>query len=539
MYGRDGADPRPAFLLLHFACFALLLAAARSFWGWRGIAATLLLWLFSPLLWYTNKVHTEFFLFCLSACGLLWAARRRMAEAALALSLCAAQNPSFSPAALIALAGWLGGRPWRSRQPWAWLCAGAASVALALHPCYYFTGHGTLSPQLLTGSAALRWPAAGQLLDLFFNPDIGLLPNWPLGALLAVAAAAVRRGRSLPPGGFALAGGVLFLSLLVGQSFSRYPYGGGGVFITRYAIWFLPLWLPAVERLLGSPARPVARLGLAALLLPLAVHSAVRYWPSRSEAFDRPSPAAAFLAARRPDLYHPPRKLFELRYSGRGETIWSVPRWAVADERCRRILVYRESALPAGPGPLPKPVGCRRPLDVERLRARLAAMKGRSEPDGEGIYFDLTAAELADLVPPLQPGRPLEPAAPGGDAYLGGGWSPPEGWGVWSDGPQASLSFRLERWPAEATIQLVATAYTAGGPQEVTFLFNGESLRTVVFSDRRSLRVSLPVPVPLRRRDNELLVRVARPVSPRELGRSADARKLGLGLQSLELTAAP
>ncbi|MET0319718.1 MAG: hypothetical protein ABW069_03240 [Duganella sp.] len=188
-------SPHASFLLLHAVLVAATLAAGYRCHGRRGVAVVGLLLFASPMVWFLDKVHTELFTVCLLTLGMLAMGRLRLAAAALLFALASTQNPSF---ALVAGLPWayrvLGHRRQQYTAGELALLAGAAAAVL-LHPAYYLLRHGVVTPQLLAGGAEL-----GGNLSRFYiwivDPDLGLLPNWPLGtAALLLGAAWCARGR--------------------------------------------------------------------------------------------------------------------------------------------------------------------------------------------------------------------------------------------------------------------------------------------------------------------------------------------------------
>ena len=175
-------SPHASFMLLHALLVAVTLGVAWRHDRWRGVAVIVMLIVGSPIVWYLNKVHTEVFTVCLLLLAMLAMHRARYAAASLLLALVSTQNPSF---ALIA------GIPWAYRVLLQWrqrysgaelLMLAGAAVGVLVHPAYYYWRYHVATPQLLAGGADL-----GGNLSTFYiwiiDPDLGLLPNWPLGTV--------------------------------------------------------------------------------------------------------------------------------------------------------------------------------------------------------------------------------------------------------------------------------------------------------------------------------------------------------------------
>jgi hypothetical protein len=134
----------------------------------------------------------------------------------------------------------------------------------------------------------------------------------------------------------------------------------------------------------------------------------------------------------------------------------------------------------------------------------------------------------------------------GAERFLGDGWSAVESGGVWTDGDTARLGLNLAALaPGDVEVSLAVDPFvTPGHPQlDVEVYAEGLKLAERVFRHRRAvmrlgratqrLRVTVPA---LMRGDSDQVVlelHLRDPASPRDLGLSDDARRLGLHLRSL------
>jgi hypothetical protein len=119
--------------------------------------------------------------------------------------------------------------------------------------------------------------------------------------------------------------------------------------------------------------------------------------------------------------------------------------------------------------------------------------------------------------------------------YLGGGWSVPENWGVWSLDKKASLTFPL---PAQTPKKLIidAQAFIGGSQtsQEVEILVNGVPQVKVNLNKRFGNEIEVPLPAyALNSEKLKLDFLFPTAVSPKSLGIGIDDRPLGIGLQAL------
>ncbi len=154
------------------------------------------------------------------------------------------------------------------------------------------------------------------------------------------------------------------------------------------------------------------------------------------------------------------------------------------------------------------------------------------------------ALTLRDIVP----GLPLESevrfdAGGTGVAYLGNGWSAPEAWGVWSDGPRAELSLPVDprgRMELGLACEVGAFVPLDRSEQRVEVWINGVSSAVWQLEATPGWRELRVPPQALQPAGATLWLSVrfeiASPSSPKARGDSDDARQLGLALRRLKLT---
>ena len=154
------------------------------------------------------------------------------------------------------------------------------------------------------------------------------------------------------------------------------------------------------------------------------------------------------------------------------------------------------------------------------------------------------ALPLADALAQLFPGQSVQPGVrypialgqPGAD-WLYEGWSGPEPWGTWTDGPLAVLWLPLPTQPHAGALRLELTAFSAAPsqPQPLTVMMGDKTLwqGELVAGQVRTIRVAVD---PNARSSGSvvLTLRIGRPHSPAGAGISNDTRLLGIGLLSVE-----
>ena len=210
-----------------------------------------------------------------------------------------------------------------------------------------------------------------------------------------------------------------------------------------------------------------------------------------------------------------------------------------------------------GVGRLTVPIDCTPPLPMVVSPGELLILLPESTPamtkhvaDWKSIcrqIGDLVACsqrlrDRLDLPLPDSDTLSLNQAVPvaaskGSTSVLGYGWSTPEVWGVWSDGPAAQLVLQLENVPNKPMVLKVWGHSLAAPPdnqQTVTVLVNGKTAAVWSVKERVDAEYSANIqPTTFKQQPIYVELRIAHPTSPSELGLGADPRKLGFGLVAL------
>jgi len=385
-----------AFMLLHLLIVAAGFLVVRRALGRAAGLCLLLLIVFSPLVWFVNKVHVELFTVVLVCAGSALLAAENWAGSALSFALAATQNPPFAIlAGLVFLLGF-------SRQKWTvfkgcWPVWAAAFGLAAAQPAYYLFRLGILNPVVATGAAKMDTELLSlrRMFSFIVDPDIGLFANWPVALLLLLFFAGQAAKRRV---GFRSTTWV-FLAvslpvLLWSQSRSLNLNHGGTYLISRYALWylyvfFLILWQLGLSfRKSGSDARR-AWFAVGVLAGALAL---VQFWPSRPEEYLRPTSVSEWLYGRFPGAYDPMPEIFTERYRRIEENL-PEDVWAVSNPSGSKILVRRGRMqnFPHGAGLLPIPT-C---PELDELRVyREAERRFEAAPMKKYLYINGLAGEL-------------------------------------------------------------------------------------------------------------------------------------------------
>ena len=528
--------PQTSFLLLHWELSCIVGLLAYRWFGKRGLGAVVALVVGSPLLWFVNKAHTEFFTFAVTLGAVICFLKSKNLASATFLALASTQNISFAPISALVLAFELGTR---QRKLACSLLEGVLliviALALVIHPAYYFFRFGVIDPILASGAAAVGLHLE-HFYIWFFDPDIGLFPNFPVAILLVTAALlpATREDRSdlAKRRNFVFAAVYVGISLLA-QSSTTNLNSGATPSVARYALWYACLLFPVVlvairwASRLGRAWRTV--LVLSAVLL--CVVNATLNWPGRPPNHLRPTQLSRFVQTHLSFLYNPPAEVFAERFGGMGE---SLPRalLAVVGPDCKKVLVYtgdaRRLILDAN--------GCA--FDSTELSRLLHARMSRTANAAKkSLYLTLDDAERESIALVCPPRLDLTSKnAETTPAFMLRGFGPAEPHGRWSIGSEGSLRCRLGPEDHYSTLRVQAHAFLANNREQrmAVSVASGAESATYRFSGNEPSRT---VDIDLSRLDGrDLVVRFHFPdaVSPSSLGISDDHRRLAVGFASVE-----
>lgn len=115
------------------------------------------------------------------------------------------------------------------------------------------------------------------------------------------------------------------------------------------------------------------------------------------------------------------------------------------------------------------------------------------------------------------------------------GFSVPEEWGRWSDGPRAEISFIMKTQKGSSVTMLIFFNAIAGPNhrQVFEFIFNGRLLKKAAYTTPHDHFLALDI-TELLQESNHLLINISRPTIPRSLDpQSGDTRRLGIGIKRI------
>lgn len=334
---RAGVHPAWAFTWLNIAC---LLAAAAVATPRLGVRATLLLFV-SPILWWSDKVHVEAFLFALMVAGLVLVQERPRWGFAL-LGAATAQNPSIAIVLLLfaAASGWQ--QPNKIPAAHVAIAAMLGLLIASIHPLYFAVRLHTLTP--LTVSTDRHWPAGNELLAVLSDPNIGLIPNAPVLCLAAAFAILVTLWRR-PLLQWCVASAVSAVALLVVFSQTTNINHGGTRGMSRYGLMLVPLLVPWLREA-ATNGRPWLDRAFTTVVCLSAAWAIVDFHPKRPDETMVPTRLASALWSRFPAYDNPPAEIFAERLSPRHLEDPVLP---TATPTCSKLLLL------AGKWPVPCP----------------------------------------------------------------------------------------------------------------------------------------------------------------------------------------
>lgn len=523
------------FMLLHALLFGIFLWLAYKYWGTGGVLAAILVVVFSPTIWFVNKVHTEFFTVIVVSIALLYYSKGKNIFSALFFSLAAAQNISFSVLTLAVLVFELLDY-FKTKKRYSAIELIVFSIACLislLHPLYYFFRYGVITPQLFAGGASMgeNWKYAyAWLLD----PDVGLLPNWPLGAVaLSLGIAHAIRKNSMPGAKTIVLMSLYVLICLYAQSSTVNLNSGGSPDVSRYSLWYIPMFLPMIRIIideLGGWNR-IARSAVLGLALAVGIFNIFAYNPVRPEDNRKPTKLSYLIQKYAPYAYNPPSEIFAERYSGKGDALNENLPQAIFGPGNAKVLLYK------GPGTYAVSGVDATKLFIDKavMQAYLSSL-GEAIPQGEkSKYFVVDIEKLKSMK--------QETIAPGiwypvnkdnlDHIVLVRGWSNPESWGVWSDGETATISIPKSSGLTTVNLSLQASVFLnkAKKPLHLSILdskakmiWTGDLDQTYLGGGEIALgQIDSSV-------ENTFVFKISNPTSPKSQGASQDPRLLGIGL---------
>lgn len=141
-------------------------------------------------------------------------------------------------------------------------------------------------------------------------------------------------------------------------------------------------------------------------------------------------------------------------------------------------------------------------------------------------------------IPLIKPGLRLELGSSDVEKYLWYGWSTPEAGFRWTDGPAATIVFRVDSITG-LKLRMKVAPYTVDGQlkkQQFTVFLNDEPLETVELTAGPTREIDIRLPAAKIKSSNVLTFQFPNAASPKELGEANDNRLLALRVEWLEFS---
>lgn len=524
-------QPHNAFLGLHFIFVTISASIAYYLYGRRGIIAFVLMTLFSPMLWFSDKVHTELMTYCLTLAAVMLVHSRKYTMAAFFIALASTQNPSFALIAFIPFVFRFYIERDKKFSAIEVITITATALLVLMHPVYYFLRFGVPTPQLLAGGASL-----GGNLSIFYiwilDPDLGLLPNWPLGVFLILFAIAIKALKKTAAAPLNNAYFYLFVAVFLAVNFYAHSSttnlnSGATPGLARYSLWYLPLFFPLVYYVTCNfPSRKILGYPAATIIVLIGCASLYANNPKNPESYSTPTWLSNAIQVKLPWLYTPPTEVFEERFSGLGEAVYQYPVRGVLGPDCRKLLL-----LPGeGKSIITVPAHCH--IDAEKLDTLI----NESPAPAVETFTRLSDIQHSQAMLKLNPMIYKIGLSGNGNFALVSGWYSPEAWGAWSSKKIASLSIpcNSEQYYANKESLEFILSLRGFGEKRVSI----EQNNSMIFKGLISVQKDIPLTVSTNSCKSDSItinINIEEPTSPAALGQSDDSRKLGVGISSFTL----
>lgn len=326
-----GGNPLTGFTVLNIALLMGLAAVLFT----RANPAVVLLVAAGPVVWWTDKAHTEVLTSVALATALVLL-RTCPWWSIVATGVGAAQNPALGIAVLAFIGVAVVNHGWRDRRTWiASLVALGVAVA---HPLYYESRLGVWTG--MYDAVDRHLPSFRELTVVLFDSNLGVLVHDPLlfAAIVIAIVESVTRPHRKPFDATDAAIGLVALLLIVVFTQTVNINSGGTPGPSRYGLWLVPFVIPLLA------AVPSDATWLRVVAAGAMAWCASTFAPALPDQYLKPSVLAADVWTRWPDLDNPLAEVFAERTAAR-----EPARPPIASSGCEKILLLGDGNGAAWP----------------------------------------------------------------------------------------------------------------------------------------------------------------------------------------------
>lgn len=402
-------DAAYGFTFFHLFLVFLGAKIAEKELGPKAALTFILFIIFTPALWYVNKAHTEFLTIVLTTIAAIFLWKEKYLYAATSFSILATQNLPFAIIGFLVVVYWFFAKRNEFLKKGNLILLLINFLLVLIHPLYYYLRINAFDP-LLLGAVTKEFPTLKKMLALLIDPDISLLPNWPLGiAIIALLVWLVFAG-TFRKINIRLTLFIFTYIIIVSMSQSQTISfnSGAAVSVQRYCLWYLFLFYPAMYYILSrleleSFKYKVLVLGLCFIL---GVISIKKFSPSNNEEYFNPTFFSSFLYKYIPGFYDPIPEIFIERHSGVRREFGGAGAWAYSNPTCNKIVIIAHEMRKVNVRNISKPAGCARRFDGKKLYSIAQELAGnRSELKDFFINLSIKDVENYYTYPVLSPAR--------------------------------------------------------------------------------------------------------------------------------------
>lgn len=530
-----GSDIGLSFTLVNLLCLVFLLKVSNDNFGEKGVLTSLVIIVSSPLIWYVNKAHTEFFTVTLVISGTIFLLRSKLLWSSLVFAVIGTQNPPFCiVSAFIGLFSliYLKREIFKIKN---FVKCLLIFFTLLLHPLYYYVQLGVITPQLIFGIVNEPFTIKRSLIFIL-DLDIGLLVNWLLGSLFLVISLFLISKEDLK----SLKRHMLSIVIIVGSCIIfMYSHSrtininhGAVVHMSRYALWYIGFFFPIIYFVISKISlHPIKVIVISIFIGLLTLHNVAINDVKRYSNYLNQSSISKFIYRKFPFLYDPEPEIFVEKIVKREVDIRNYPEWAVSNDTGNKVLVLRRNFENKKNTELSNILNSK--FDIRGIVYDEAVDYFAKNPTSNYVYVNISDENIK--YNNLLLNELVNLGSDKSDNLLNN-FSIPEGWGRWISGTKGSILFFLNsnvvRENGYLVVDLGAVPFLYHGvpSQNVEISLNDR----VIFDGKIDRETNINVKVErslFNYGNNKLDIELGFAERPSNVGLGEDNRKLGLAIK--------